>query len=75
MGKFLEKEIPCVQNKHVLAILSQFVHPCASLCQTADPVGLVSGWTGIDLTIDIIAIKDGERPCLLLGMGRQSKED
>jgi hypothetical protein len=36
---------------------------------------LVSGWTGIDLTIQIIAIKNGESPCLLLGMGRKSKED
>jgi hypothetical protein len=36
---------------------------------------LVSGWTRINLTIQIIAIKNGERPCLLLGMGRQNKED
>ena len=70
MGKFFEKEIPSVQNKDVLAILFQFLHPCASLGQTTDPVGLVSGWTGIDLAIDIIAIKNGERPCLLLGMRR-----
>jgi hypothetical protein len=36
---------------------------------------LVSGWTGIDLTIQIIAIEDGERLCLFLGMGRKSIED
>jgi hypothetical protein len=74
-GKFFEKEIPCIQNKEIFAILSQFLHPCSSLGQTADPVGLVSGWTGIDLTIQIIAIKNGERPCMLLGMGREGKED
>jgi hypothetical protein len=36
---------------------------------------LVSGRTGIDLTIQIIAIEDGERLCLLLGMGTKSIED
>jgi hypothetical protein len=75
IAKFLKKEIPRIQNKDVFAILFQFLYPCSSSGQTADPVSLVSGWTGINLTIQIIAIKNGERPCLLLGMGRQSKED
>jgi len=36
---------------------------------------LVSGWTGIDLTIQIIAIEDGERPGWFLSMGRKSIDD
>jgi hypothetical protein len=35
---------------------------------------LVSSRAGINLSIQIIAVKNGERPCLLLGMGRESKE-
>jgi hypothetical protein len=74
-GKFLEKEIPCIQNEDLLPILLYFLDPRPPLGQTANPDRLVSGGTGINLTVQIVAVKDGERPCPLLGMGRKVGEN
>jgi hypothetical protein len=73
--EFLKKKIASIQNQYLFAILSQFRHPCSPPGQTADPARLTSGRTGFDLTIQIIAIEDGERLCLLLGMGRKGIDD
>jgi hypothetical protein len=69
--EFLKKEIACIQTEYLFTILSQFRHPCSPFGQTADPARLISGRTGFNLTIQIIAIEDGERLGWFLGMDRQ----
>jgi len=52
----------------------KILHPCSSPGQTANSILFPSGGTGLNFTIDIIAIEKGKGLWPLLGRGGKSPD-
>ncbi len=72
---FLEEGIACIQRQQILFALPIFSDPFRPLGQTAKPIGLVSGGEGIELAVNVIAVKNCQGFGRLLSVnGRSFKE-
>jgi hypothetical protein len=67
---FFKKKIARIQNQYFLPTFSDLLYPCSPSGQTAKTIPLVSARTGIDLTINIIAVKEGEGRGWILSIAR-----
>ena len=74
--EFFKKEIPRIQKEGVFLLLPRFFNPGCSSGQTAKTKRRSSHRAGINLSIDIVGVKDGEggRGGLSRNKGRM-KED
>jgi hypothetical protein len=60
--KFLKKKVACVNKEDLFFLIPGFRYPCSSSGQTARVALRFSAGTRINLPIDVVAIKEGNRP-------------
>jgi hypothetical protein len=68
----LKQKISRVDNKNLFAALPDLFNPSSPPGQTAKTILLVSGGTGIDLSVDVVAVGDAHRPWKALCCGKRS---